>query len=67
MFIIDRLEGDWAVVESSAGVFNLPRALLPEGAKEGDVLKLDIALDLAATAARRRRIKTLLDEILPTD
>lgn len=67
MFIIDRLEGDWAVVESPAGVFNLPRALLPEGAKEGDVLKLDITLDTAATAARRRRIKTLLDEILPTD
>lgn len=41
MLIIDRFEGDFAVVEYKEGrTFNLPRSLLPPGAKEGDVLQL---------------------------
>jgi len=60
---IDRFEGEWAVVEWNGTVFNLPRALLPRDAREGDVLEVSITSDAGATEARRRRIKRLEDEL----
>ncbi len=39
--ILDRFEGDYAVVELAANRFcNLPRALVPAEAKEGDILEI---------------------------
>lgn len=57
-WIIDRLEGDKAVIEYGEGKhFDLPRSALPEGAKEGDVLT--VAIDPNETEARRGRISGL--------
>lgn len=57
-WIIDRFEGDKAVIEYSDGKhFELPRAALPEGAKEGDVLA--VTLDADETEARQNRISSL--------
>lgn len=57
-WIIDRFEGDVAVIEYDNGNhFNLPRASLPESAKEGDVIALTIDAD--ETEARRNRISGL--------
>ena len=39
--IIDRFEGDFAVCEIDGQMKNLPRALFPEEAKEGDVFFID--------------------------
>ncbi len=51
---IDRFEGskkEIAVLVADDGrSFDLPRWLLPEGAKAGDVVNLSIELDPAATA-----------------
>ena len=64
MLIIDRFEGDFAVVEYKEGrTFNLPRSLLPTGAKEGDVLQLTLTIDDESTASRKRRIETLMEEL----
>lgn len=61
MLVIDRFEGDWVVIEYDESVmFNLPRRLLPDTAKEGDVIQIDIQVDIDATKARRERIKRLL-------
>jgi len=61
MLVIDRFEGDWAVIEYDRNVtFNLPRRLLPDTAKEGDVIRMDIQVDVDATKARRERIERLL-------
>lgn len=61
MLVIDRFEGDWVVIEYDENVmFNLPRRLLPDTAKEGDVIQIDIQVDIDATKARRERIKRLL-------
>ena len=38
MKIIDRFEGDTAVIEDENGTFDIPRSELPEGVREGDVL-----------------------------
>lgn len=39
--IIDRFEGDYAVVEFKSKTYvNLPRILVPEDAREGDILEI---------------------------
>lgn len=38
MIIIDRFEGEKAVLETDSGMRSIDRALLPEEAREGDVL-----------------------------
>ena len=61
-FIIDRFEGDFAVVELSDGTFeNLPRTLLPESAKEGDCI--NISIDENTTAESEKRIKSKMDRL----
>ena len=46
--IIDRIEGDFAIVELPSGqMIDCPRAMLPGNAKEGSIL--NITVDEAAT------------------
>lgn len=61
--IIDRFEGDYAVIEYGRITFNLPRSLLPKEAKEGDILTFDIHIDKEETKMRSQRIKKLADEL----
>jgi len=69
VLIIDRFEGDWAVLEWTGPnkhdpvTFNVPRALLPQQAREGDVLAADFTVDRHATDERRQRIKSLEEEL----
>lgn len=47
-FVIDRFEGDFAVVELPCGTMtNCPKAILPDNAKEGNIIT--IAVDETAT------------------
>lgn len=62
-FIIDRFEGQWAVIEYGDDVFNLPKKALPEGSKEGDVLDIEIKVDEDATRARKERIQRMADQL----
>lgn len=64
MFIIDRFEENWAVIEYGSQMYNLPKSLLPKGAKEGDVLNLSITIDKEATRKRRKDSDSLLDDFL---
>ncbi len=41
-WIIDRFEGEYAVVECDGCVFNVPKSSLPKGALEGNILNLEI-------------------------
>lgn len=61
--IIDRYEGAMAILEYSEGTFSVPRLLLPQTAKEGDVLQVSIQLDENATGQRRQRIRKLMDDV----
>ncbi len=63
IFIIDRFEGDWAVIEFEEKTFNLPRVLLPLDAREGDVVKISVVVDLNTTKKRREQIEKLMDEL----
>lgn len=61
VYIIDRLEGDWAIVETdSRETFNLPRILIPN-AKEGDVIQIIVTVDQAATVKRHDEANKMLD------
>lgn len=60
--IIDRFEGNYAIVElPDRSTANIPKQLVPEGAKEGDVLSIEIDKD--ETAKRKERIQKLMDEL----
>ncbi|MDI3310272.1 MAG: DUF3006 domain-containing protein [Thermoanaerobacterium sp.] len=61
--IIDRFEGDYAVIEFGRITFNFPRSLLPKDSKEGDVVKFDIRIDTEETFKRSQQIKKLADEL----
>lgn len=63
VLIIDRFEGEWAVLEWDGRTFNFPRALIPRGAREGHVLKVSVEIDRAETERRRQRIKELEDRL----
>lgn len=57
--VIDRFEGEFAVVELDEGSFaDMPRSLLPN-AKEGDTVTIEVHHD----DERRQRIKSLADEL----
>jgi len=61
MLIIDRFEGEFAVVETNNGFINIPRIDIPAAAQEGDVLVLGI--DKAGTDARKERIKRKMNKL----
>lgn len=53
MFIVDRFEGDWVIIETETRhTFNLPRIVLPPSVKEGDVISIQVGIDDAATKKR---------------
>ena len=66
---VDRFEGDLAVlvVDDDGRTFNVPRSLLPEGTRAGDVLTLSFSRDAAATKAVAEEGKRLQDELKATD
>jgi hypothetical protein len=64
--IIDRFEGDLAVIEIDGMTRDLPRADLPHDARVGDVLLFvngEIQLDHEGTNQRKQKIQKLMDEL----
>lgn len=62
MYIIDRFEGQWVIVEAeNRTTFNLPRSVLPVDIKEGDVINIHVSLDPVATRQRSKKAKSILD------
>ncbi len=59
--VIDRFEGAFAVVMCEDKAYNIPRALLPETAKEGDILR--IVIDTEKTKENAKEIKQLMDDV----
>lgn len=64
LWIVDRIEGDLAIVSGAGVGFEVPVAALPEGVSEGDFVRL--ALDPAARAEARQtaasRLAALVDD-----
>lgn len=61
-FIIDRFEGEFAIVElENMEILDIPRKLLPQDAKEGDTINLIV--DKMETENRRKRIQDKFDNL----
>ena len=59
--VIDRFEGEYAVVEmEDRTMVNLPKILVPD-AKDGDVIKIEI--DVEETEKRKQEIEQLMNKI----
>lgn len=59
--IIDRFEGEYAVVEIEVGkCVNIPKILVPT-AKEGDVVKIEV--DRKKTEERKKHIQELMNNL----
>lgn len=59
--IIDRFEGEYAIVELEIGKFvSIPKILVPN-AKEGDVIT--ISIDVEETKNRKEHIQKLVDSV----
>lgn len=64
-FIIDRFEGDKAVLKSEDGmVVAWPKNKLPDGAREGSVLFFSIQNKEGAEKENKNLAKKILNEIL---
>lgn len=62
-FTIDRFEGDFAVVElENREMLDIPKILLPDDSKEGDVLL--IVHDTGETENRKKRIEDKFKKLL---
>ena len=65
--IVDRLEWKNAYIEDETGIRAVPRTLLPEDAREGDVLILTGGIwrvDAEKTEKRRTMIKNRLERLI---
>lgn len=68
--IIDRFEGNYAILESQDKnpiIFNFPRHLLPKEAKEGTVLNITINIDQEETKRRKDKIQNFLNKLKKRD
>lgn len=64
-YVIDRFEGEFAVIELSNGTHaDMPRILIPVEAKEGDTLS--ICVDAKSTKERKEKIEKLMSDLFAT-
>ncbi|MDE5945849.1 MAG: DUF3006 domain-containing protein [Oscillospiraceae bacterium] len=68
MIIVDRFEGDIAVLETDDGMINIEKSRLSEDINESDVIVLDseggYIKDYNATNERRERLSALRNKLL---
>lgn len=63
LYVIDRFEGKWAVIDHNREIFNIPRELLPEDAKEGDIITIDVKVDKVNTEKAQVEVRKLMDSL----
>ncbi len=63
MLIIDRFEGEYALIKMKRKVFHIPKVLLFKGAKKGDVINMQITFDQEATADLKKEAQNMTDDL----
>ncbi len=61
LWIIDRIEGNLAVIQCGVNSFNVPLDFLPDGTSEGDVLK--VLKDNDAAADKNKKADAILRDL----
>lgn len=62
--IVDRFEGDFAVLSVESRSLDIPKKIIPEGTKEGDIIYIAITNDKEETKNQEELAKDLLNEVL---
>ena len=65
--IVDRFEDKYAILETQEKnplIFNFPRHLLPQNAKEDSVIRFNIDIDKKDTTRRRNKIIEKLNGLM---
>lgn len=66
VFVIDRFEGDYAVLEQNGKTCNVPKKMVQASAREGDVvarIEDRWEVDREATARRKAEIEALAESL----
>lgn len=63
MLIIDRFEGEWAVIELGQNTFSIPRLLIPRDAKEGDIINIHITINKKTTEKQKQSINKFAEKL----
>ncbi len=64
IFVVERLEGSWAILETREGdSFQFPKDLLPQPLTEGTHLAFSIEIDAAARQTAQSKMQTLRDNL----
>lgn len=61
---LDRFEGDFAVVLVGSENLNIPKKMMPEDSKEGDVVYITISSDNTETENQEELARSILNEVL---
>jgi hypothetical protein len=61
--ILDRIEGEWAIVEFGRLTFDIPAGLIPKDAKEGDLLEFNVLVNQQETEDRKAKIDQLANKL----
>ncbi|MBB6285307.1 DUF3006 domain-containing protein [Geobacillus subterraneus] len=61
--IVDRFEGDIAVVEIDRKTLDLPKTIFPKGTDAGDVVIIEVTIDKKETEKLRKEIEDLMNEV----
>ncbi|HEY8364261.1 MAG TPA: DUF3006 domain-containing protein [Haloplasmataceae bacterium] len=67
LFIVDRFEGDYVVIEYGRKTFTLPKEILPQGINEKDVIDITIKVNSLETEKRQKLIMNILKKIRTDD
>ncbi len=60
--IIDRYEEEFVVVElENKQMINIPKAIIPTNAREGDVISIEVDID--ESTERKKKINNLMSEL----
>lgn len=66
MLVIDRFEGQWAIIMLDRKAFHIPKQLLPKGAREGDLINIQITIENNLTEQEKESIDKLADGLFQT-
>jgi len=61
--IIDRFEGEYAVILLKNEEVIMKKNVLPENAKQGDILNITFKINKTATEKRKKEVKDILNEL----
>jgi len=64
---VDRFEGDFAVLSVESRSLDIPKKIIPEGTKEGNIIYIAITNDKEETKSQEELARNLLNEVLKED